>query len=245
LESNQRVEVLQTPALPFGQPGPPERADITHRAQQVEHLTWPGKYFGTGYPGSRHPSMYLSTRPVTRLTADNDNEGTESARPAADAGIGNGPGDLLPLDGTSGFNCPQIHEAQELDKSRKSAMGYSPHSAGLFLRGIVLLARIKTMNYIDSLREAIRVEHCCESEHAESVSVTEKSEDGILWKGRVEVFDLPDHDTVSQCFAWGRALTASGMEMRMVTMLSVSPVNTPSKAVQVHILSEARRRAAK
>ncbi len=95
------------------------------------------------------------------------------------------------------------------------------------------------MDYTQSLQEAIRKAHGCESKHAASVLV-EVSRGKTAWKGTVEVFELIGHPKAKQCYAWGHAAMDTCNEVRIVTVLSLAPVDSPRKAVQASILSETK-----
>jgi hypothetical protein len=96
------------------------------------------------------------------------------------------------------------------------------------------------VDYTQSLQEAIRKAHGCESKHAASVLVEEMSRGKTVWKGTVEVFELIGHPKAKQCYAWGHAAMDTCNEVRIVTVLSLPPVDSPRKAVQVSILSETK-----
>jgi hypothetical protein len=101
----------------------------------------------------------------------------------------------------------------------------------------------ESLDYIQTLQEAIRKGYGCKSEHVESVPVVETYWGVMVWEGTVEVFDLTGHATARRAYAWGRAMRDSGKEVRIVTVLGVPPVDSPLKAVQAVILSEIKNRA--
>ena len=61
-----------------------------------------------------------------------------------------------------------------------------------------------------------------------------------VWKGIVEVFKLIGHATAKLCYAWGHAEKDTGKEVRIVTVLGVPPIDSPSKAVQVSIVADVK-----
>ena len=95
-------------------------------------------------------------------------------------------------------------------------------------------------SYIRALQAAIRDAEGCDSKHVESVPVKDVNRDKTIWEGVVEVFDLVNHPKAKRCYAWGRATTSRGNEVRLVVVLGVKPVDTPFKAVQVSILADVK-----
>src|SRR5437764_10267183 len=94
------------------------------------------------------------------------------------------------------------------------------------------------MSDLAALRDAIRKMHGCESEHVESVPVTERFQGQTVWDGGVEVFVLHGHPQAQRCYAWSHARDRGGE--RYVAVLEVPPVDWALKAVQVAIAAEAR-----
>lgn len=98
------------------------------------------------------------------------------------------------------------------------------------------------MTYIESLQQAIRRLHECESEHVESVPVTETFQGKTIWQGTVEVFTLSDHPKAKRCYAWSHLAGKDDSETRYVAVLELPPVDSPEKAVKVAIASEVKSR---
>jgi hypothetical protein len=96
----------------------------------------------------------------------------------------------------------------------------------------------KSADYIQTLKSAIRDAHGCEAKHLHSVDIEESFEGRVTWHGKVEVFELDGHPTAKRCYAWGHALRDTGHEVRIVTVLGVSPIDSARKAVQASILSD-------
>src|SRR5262245_18180666 len=92
------------------------------------------------------------------------------------------------------------------------------------------------MNYIDALRDAIHKMHGCESEHVESVPVTERFQGQTVWEGAVEVFVIRGHPKAQRCYAWSHGQD-NGRE-RYVTVLELPPVDSAERAVQAAIASQ-------
>jgi len=95
-------------------------------------------------------------------------------------------------------------------------------------------------DYIQTLQEAVRKAFGCESEHVESVPVSETYWGKMIWEGTVEVFALTGHPKAQRAYAWGHALRDTGNEVRIVTLLGVPPIDSPIKAVQVSIVADAK-----
>ena len=102
----------------------------------------------------------------------------------------------------------------------------------------------KALSYIQTLQDAIRKAHGCESKHAGSVPIEEVFQGKIIWNGNVEVFEVLGHAEAKLCYAWGHAAKDSGKEVHIVTVLAVPPVDSPRRAVQMAILSEAKAKEA-
>src|ERR1700730_13217588 len=92
---------------------------------------------------------------------------------------------------------------------------------------------------IRELEEAIRKTHGCDSEHVESVSVVEQFEGQIAWQGTVEVFRLIDHPKAKRAYGW--RYRAGGNITRCVTILEISPVDSPQTAVKAAIAPKTKR----
>ena len=93
--------------------------------------------------------------------------------------------------------------------------------------------------YIEALQDAIRHTHGCESAYTETVPLNEAFEGKTVWEGDVEVFDLTDHPTASQCYAWGYQDDAG--KWQYVAVLKTPPVDSPRKAVQAYIISRPKK----
>jgi len=97
-----------------------------------------------------------------------------------------------------------------------------------------------TANYFKTLQAAIQKAYGREAKHVESVPIQETFQGKVVWQGVVEVFDLVEHSLAKRAYAWGLALRDTGNEVRIVTILGMSPVDSPRKAVQVSILADAK-----
>ena len=90
---------------------------------------------------------------------------------------------------------------------------------------------------ITELKNAIRSTHGCESLHVESVRVKEAFEGETAWEGTVEVFELVGHQTAKRAYAW---MHRDGDQNQTMTVLGVSPVNSPQNAVKKAIANKGR-----
>ncbi len=93
----------------------------------------------------------------------------------------------------------------------------------------------------ETLIEAIRNLHGCDSVWVESVPVQEMFKGQIVWEGEVQVFDLKDHPTSKRCYVWSHAVDDSE-KRRFVAVLHAGPVASPQAAVRAAIAQEQRER---
>ena len=92
-------------------------------------------------------------------------------------------------------------------------------------------------SYLDGLKEAVEALHNCKATHIDSVPLTEAFLGEAVWDGVVEVFTVEGHPTATRCFVWGYV---EGEETKIMAILDIPPVDSPKKAVQVGIASQAR-----
>lgn len=97
------------------------------------------------------------------------------------------------------------------------------------------------MDYIQSLRQAIKRLHECNSMYLESVAIEETFQGKTVWKGIVEVFEIAGHPKANKCYAWSHIDGPKNTKQRFVVVLELPPVDSPLKAVQVAIASQAKR----
>jgi hypothetical protein len=98
----------------------------------------------------------------------------------------------------------------------------------------------ETVDYIQMLQEAVSKASGCDAEHVDSVPVKEVFRGKTIWEGIVEVFDLIKHPKARRAYAWGHAAKDTGMEVRVVTVLELPPVESPRSAVQVSIMADVK-----
>jgi len=92
------------------------------------------------------------------------------------------------------------------------------------------------MSNIPALQDAIRNLYCCESQHLETVPMTESFEGRTVWNSKVEVFNLMDHPQAKRCYAWSYQKD-SGID-RTVAVLDLPPIDSAKTAVQAAIIAE-------
>lgn len=90
-------------------------------------------------------------------------------------------------------------------------------------------------DYIKAVQDAIQHMHGCGSVYLESVPITETFKGKTVWDGEVEVFDLIDHPTARQCYAWG--FQDDKGKWQYVAVLNIPPVDSPLAAVRAYIFS--------
>jgi hypothetical protein len=92
---------------------------------------------------------------------------------------------------------------------------------------------------VETLRNAIRDLHGCDSTWVKSVPVTETFQGQTVWDGTVGVFDLHDHPTAPRCYAWSHAVDDSE-KRRCVAVLHLGAVDSPQAAARAAIVQESR-----
>ena len=90
----------------------------------------------------------------------------------------------------------------------------------------------------DELAAAIKLEHKCKPTYRETVFVHEKTNAGeTVWRGYVEVFDITGHKKAKTCYAWRYV---RGNEVKIFTVLASGLINSPRRAVQAAIFTDAQ-----
>ena len=92
--------------------------------------------------------------------------------------------------------------------------------------------------YIQSLRDAIKRLHGCDSTWVVSVPVHEVFQGNTVWQGAVEVFTLEGHPKAKHCYAWSHVHGKKDDDTRFVAVLEIPPVDSPKTAVQASIVAE-------
>jgi hypothetical protein len=91
---------------------------------------------------------------------------------------------------------------------------------------------------VQSLRDAIKAMHGCDSRYVESVPVHEVFQGQTAWRGTVEVFDLMGHNKAKRAYAW--QYEDDDKKTKTVAVLDIPPVDSPQTAVQVAIAAKAK-----
>jgi hypothetical protein len=91
---------------------------------------------------------------------------------------------------------------------------------------------------IQSLEEAIKAAHKCNSVHVRSEAVHEVFQGETAWQGTVEVFYLIGHPKPQFAYAW--QYQDDGKKTKTVTVLEIPPVDSAQTAVKVAIAAKAK-----
>lgn len=97
------------------------------------------------------------------------------------------------------------------------------------------------MTHVERLQQAIRDLHGLDSEHVESVPITETFQGKTVWQGTVDVFRVRGHPQATHAYAW--SYKAENGELRHVAVIGVPPIDSPQKAVQAAVVAEGKRRS--
>jgi hypothetical protein len=87
---------------------------------------------------------------------------------------------------------------------------------------------------VDALREAIKDVHGCDSRWTSSILVREP-----FWNGEVQLFELVDHPSADQCYAWSQV---AGRDRRIHAVLHGPTVENAAQAVRATIMARERTR---
>lgn len=82
---------------------------------------------------------------------------------------------------------------------------------------------------LETLRDAIFLEHRAVAIHVGSVSVGHATMAAEISRAMVEVFCLQGHSKAAVCYAW--TVDMPSQEQRIVTMLGLPPINSAVAAV--------------
>lgn len=89
--------------------------------------------------------------------------------------------------------------------------------------------------YKRNLLNAIEDRAKCEAVYLQTQPVKYSLDGKMLWKGKVEVYNLKGHPQAKQAFGWG--YTAAGGKIEYVTVMGVPPLDTPLAAVKGFVAS--------
>jgi len=94
--------------------------------------------------------------------------------------------------------------------------------------------------YILRLKLAIEGLYRCTAEHVASSPVHEVFNGKTVWKGDVEVFKLEKHPRAKRCFAWSQREAEGDKGERLITVLEVPPVVSPTTAVRAQVVKDVK-----
>ncbi|MFI5396674.1 MAG: hypothetical protein ACHQ9S_14160 [Candidatus Binatia bacterium] len=97
------------------------------------------------------------------------------------------------------------------------------------------------MKHVERLRQAIRDLHGLDSEHVESVPITETFQGKTVWQGTVDVFRVRGHPTATHAYAW--SYKAESGEIRHVAVLGVAPIDSAQAAVKAAVMAHIEKHA--
>lgn len=84
--------------------------------------------------------------------------------------------------------------------------------------------------------DAIELRANCRASYVHTQPVRIFLEDRVLWKGRVEVFDLQGHAFAKRAFGWG--VKRKDKKTEIVTVLGIPPLDTPIMAVKAYLSNQ-------
>jgi hypothetical protein len=90
---------------------------------------------------------------------------------------------------------------------------------------------------IETLQKAIKATHGCDSRWVGSQRVTERFGDQTAWDGIVEIFKLINHPKATTAYVWSYR---DGDKDTTMTVLGMSPVDSPDSAVKVAIAAKGK-----
>ncbi len=89
------------------------------------------------------------------------------------------------------------------------------------------------------LKRAVEAQHGCTATFVQSVPVTERHGNAIVWEGVVHVFRIDGHPQASKAYAWSSPIEG-GDKRRFFAVLHLPPVTSPVEAVRAAIVAEQR-----
>jgi len=91
----------------------------------------------------------------------------------------------------------------------------------------------------DELKRAVESQHGCTATFIQSVPVTERHGNAIVWEGVVHVFQIHGHPKASKAYAWSSPIEGSD-KRRFFAVLHLPPIASPAEAVRAAIVAEHR-----
>ena len=89
------------------------------------------------------------------------------------------------------------------------------------------------------LKRAVETQHGRTATFVQSVPVTERHGNAIVWEGVVQVFRIDGHPQASKAYAWSSPIEGSD-KRRFFAVPHLPPVTSPAEAVRAAIVAESR-----
>jgi hypothetical protein len=89
--------------------------------------------------------------------------------------------------------------------------------------------------YRNELLRAIEQSAKCDAAYFQTQPVRYGIDGAILWKGKVEIFQLKNHPQAKVAFGWG--YEGKNKKIEYVTIVGVPPLDTPLQAVKAFVAS--------
>ncbi len=86
------------------------------------------------------------------------------------------------------------------------------------------------------LMDAIELSGNCHAYYVHTQPVRIIMEDKVLWRGRVEVFDLKGHAFAKRAFGWG--IKRKDKKKENVIVVGIPPLDTPVMAVKAYLANQ-------
>jgi hypothetical protein len=90
-----------------------------------------------------------------------------------------------------------------------------------------------------ALKHAVEAQHGCTATFVQSVPVTERHDNAIVWEGIVHVFQIHGHPKANKVYAWSSPIDGSD-KRRFFAVLHLPPVTSPAEAVRAAIVAESK-----
>ena len=89
--------------------------------------------------------------------------------------------------------------------------------------------------YREALLTAIENRAKCQAVYQNTQPIKFSIDGKVLWKGKVEVFQLKGHPQAQQAFGWG--FENAQKKMEYITVIGIAPLDTPMAAVKGYVAS--------
>ena len=95
------------------------------------------------------------------------------------------------------------------------------------------------MTHVERLQQIILELYGLDSEHVETVPITETFEGETIWHGIVDVFRLHGHPQAQHAYAW--SYKDKDETIKHAAVLGVPPIDSPQKAVQAAVMADGKK----